>query len=136
MGLLLRPSASWYVPDRLDEIPPEVRDSLPVRFDLLGDCLESYPWHNSTFDGHLAQVRENTGSEVANTADKEALESWLRQHGAYQAHVDELLLWNGLWAPHFDGFYQHVHRRVADRRHQDRIDESLTLKKRAPVTPS
>ena len=93
-----------YVPDRLDEIPPEVREFVASQIDLLWDCLESYLWHSSTFDGHLAQVRENTGWKVANTADKEALESWLRQHDAYEAHTDELLLWNRLWAPHSTAF--------------------------------
>ena len=81
-----------YVHDRLDEIPPEVREFVASQIDLLWDCSESYPGHSSTFYGHLEQVRENAGWRFANTADKEALESWLRQHGAYEVHTDELLL--------------------------------------------
>jgi hypothetical protein len=37
-----------YVPSRLDDIPPEVREFIAGQIGLLWDCSESYPWRSST----------------------------------------------------------------------------------------
>jgi TnpA family transposase len=133
-----------------------VREFVAGQIGLLWDCSESYLWHSSTFDYHLAQVRESTGWRFATAADKEALESWLRQYGAYQAHTDELLLaaaclrlrslcielptqseLERVVSAALNGFYQDVHRKVADGTPSDartRIDE--LLKVIAPATVS
>lgn len=145
-----------YVPDRLADIPPEVRDFIAGQIGLLWDCSESYPWHSSTFDHHVAQVRESTGWRFATAADKEALESWLRQHGAYQAHTDELLLTSAclrlrslrielpvkgelgrVVSAALNGFYQDIHRKIADGAAADsrtRIDELLKVVEPATVS--
>lgn len=120
------------------------------------DCSESYSWHGSTFDYHVAQVRETTGWRFATAADKEALESWLRQHGAYQAYTDELLLaaaclrlrslrvelpteseLGRVVSAALNGFYQDVHRRIADGTPpaaRARIDELLKVIEPATVS--
>jgi hypothetical protein len=145
-----------YLPDRLDEIPPELREFVAGQIRLLWDWSASYPWHSSTFDYHLAQVREATGWRFATAADKEALESWLRQHGAYQAHTDELLLaaaclrlrslrielpteseLERVVSAALNGFYQDVHRQIADGTPADartRIDELLKVVEPATVS--
>jgi hypothetical protein len=71
MALLLKTLPHLgYVPDLLNDIPPEVREFVAGQIGLLWDCSESYPWHSSTFDHHLAQVRESTGWRFATAADK------------------------------------------------------------------
>jgi hypothetical protein len=92
MALLLKTLPHLgYVPDLLNDIPPEVREFVAGQIGLLWDCSESYPWHSSTFDHHLAQVRESTGWRFATAADKEALEFWLQQHGAYQRVFEKFI---------------------------------------------
>jgi Domain of unknown function (DUF4158) len=57
MALLLKTLPHLgYLPGRLDEVPPEVREFVAGQ---IGS--KSYPWHGSTFDYHVAQVRETTG---------------------------------------------------------------------------
>jgi hypothetical protein len=62
MALLLKTLPHLgYVPDRLNDIPLEVREFVAGQLGLLWGCSESCPWHSTTFDHHLAQVRESTG---------------------------------------------------------------------------
>ncbi|MBV8378103.1 MAG: DUF4158 domain-containing protein, partial [Verrucomicrobia bacterium] len=59
---------------------------------LLWDHSDGYPWHSSTRDHHLAQVRQFTGWHFPTAQDKVDLEQWLRQRAAYEAHSAEALL--------------------------------------------
>lgn len=92
MALLLKTLPHLgYVPD----IPPEVRDFIAGQIGLLWDCSESYPWHSSTFDLHLAQVRESTGWRFASGADKyadKATPVFLGQRGRLTPRGFQLLL--------------------------------------------
>jgi integrase len=77
------------------DIPPEVRDFIAGQIGLLWDCSESYPWHSSTFDLHLAQVRESTGWRFASGADKyadKATPVFLGQRGRLTPRGFQLLL--------------------------------------------
>jgi len=104
----------------------------------------------------LGASGESTGWRFATAADKEALELWLRQHGAYQAHTDELLLASAclrlrllrielpakgelerVVSAALNGFYQDVHRSIADGTSsaaRTRIEELLKVIEPATVS--
>ena len=50
-----------YVPEALGQIPQAVRAFMAGQLGLLWDQSDGYPWHSSTRDHHLAQVRQFTG---------------------------------------------------------------------------
>ena len=60
MALLLKTLPHLgYLPGRFDEVPPEVREFVAGQIRLLWDYSKSYPWYGSTFDYHVAQVRNH-----------------------------------------------------------------------------
>jgi len=92
MALLLKTiSHLGYVPDPLPKIPEEVRAFVAAQLGLLWDSSESYSWHGSTLDYHLAQIRQHSGWRFPTARDKEDLENWLRIQGAKEAHTADTL---------------------------------------------
>ena len=93
MALLLKTlSHLGYVPDPIPQIPKEVRSFVAGQLGLLWHSSGAYSWHGSTYDYHLAQIRQHTGWHFPTTQDKEELENWLRNHGAKEAHTADALL--------------------------------------------
>lgn len=92
MALLLKTlSHLGYVPDPMPSIPDEVRTFVASQIGLLWDCSDSYAWNGGTRDYHLARIRQHTGWRFPTAHDKEELETWLRTHGALEAHTAEAL---------------------------------------------
>jgi hypothetical protein len=68
MALLLKTLPHLgYVPDRREDIPPEVREFIAGQIGLLWDCSEGYPWQSSTFDHHcrIRKCNANVPNQVA-----------------------------------------------------------------------
>jgi Domain of unknown function (DUF4158) len=90
MALLLKTLPHLgYLPGRLDKVPPEVREFVAGQIGLLWDCSKSYPWHSSTFDYHVAQVRETTGWRFATAADEvrrsnQQLRNWFADYNDHR----------------------------------------------------
>jgi len=70
-----------YVPEKLGDIPQEVRAFITGQLGLLWDRSDDYPWYTSTRDNHVAQVRKFTGWRFLTAQDKIELEQWLRKGG-------------------------------------------------------
>ena len=121
-----------HVPEGLGQIPQAVRAFIAGQLGLLWDQSDGYPWHSSTRDHHLAQVRQFTGWRFPTAQDKVDLEQWLRQRAAYEAHSAEALLDRACERLRhlrvelpaegelqrvinraLSGFFQDVHRRIA-----------------------
>ena len=81
-----------YVPERLGDIPQEVRRFISGQLGLLWDRSDDYPWYTSTRDYHLAQVRKFTGWRFLTAQDKSELENWLRENAAYGSQSPETLM--------------------------------------------
>jgi hypothetical protein len=61
MALLLKTlSHLGYVPDPIPQIPEEVRSFVAGQLGLLWDSSDAHSWHGSTYDYHLAQIRQHT----------------------------------------------------------------------------
>jgi hypothetical protein len=92
MALLLKTvSHPGCVPDPMPKIPGEVRAFVAAQLGLLWDSSESYSWHGSTLDYHLAQIRHHSSWRFPAAQDKEDLENWLRIPGAKEAHTADTL---------------------------------------------
>jgi hypothetical protein len=78
-----------YFPDDLQQVPEAVRTFIAHQLQLLWDHTEDYPRHHSTRDVHVALIRSHTGFRFPTGADKQALEIWLRTHGAPEAPTEE-----------------------------------------------
>ncbi len=145
-----------YVPEALGRIPREVRVFIANQLGCLWDPSADYPWHSSTRDYHLAQVRQHTGWRFPTAQDKAALEDWLRHTAAYEAHTAEALfgcacdrlralrvelpaegeLQRLVGALH--GFFQDVHRAIAaafPTEVRTRIDAMLLVPEGRSVSP-
>jgi TnpA family transposase len=134
MALLLKTlSHLGYVPDPMPQIPEEVRSFVAGQLGLLWDSSEAYSWHGSTYDYHLAQIRQHTGWHSPTAQDKEELENWLRNHGAREAHTADVLFDSAcerlrtlrvelpaegeldrIINAALNGFFQDVHQRISD----------------------
>src|SRR6266404_2440014 len=79
------------LPDPMPQIPEEVRAFVAAQLGLLWNSSESYSWHGSTLDYHLAQIRQHSGWRFPTAQDKEELENWLRNQGAKDAHTADAL---------------------------------------------
>jgi Domain of unknown function (DUF4158) len=75
----------------MPQIPEEVRAFVAAQLGLLWDSSEAYSWQGSTFDYHLAQIRQHSGWRFPTAQDKEELENWLRNQGAKEAHTADAL---------------------------------------------
>jgi hypothetical protein len=92
MALLLKTlSHLGYVPNPMPQIPEEVRAFVAGQLGLLWDSSEAYSWQGSTFDYHLAQIRQYTGWHFSTAQDKDELENWLRNHATKEAHTADAL---------------------------------------------
>jgi hypothetical protein len=80
-----------YFPDDLQQVPPAVRTFIAQRLQLLRDRTAEYPWHSSTRHRYLALIRQQLGWRFPTGQDKQALETWLRLHGARDAPTEEEL---------------------------------------------
>jgi Domain of unknown function (DUF4158) len=80
-----------YFPDDLRQVPEAVRTFIAHQLQLLWDHTADYPRHPSTRDLHLALIRQHTGFHFPTGQDKQALEMWLRLHGAPEAPTEEEL---------------------------------------------
>jgi TnpA family transposase len=80
-----------YFPDDLRQVPEVVRTFIAHQLQLLWDHTEDYPWHSRSRDTHLALIRQHMGWRFPTSQDKQALETWLRTHGAPEAPTDEEL---------------------------------------------
>jgi Domain of unknown function (DUF4158) len=78
-----------YFPDDLRQVPEAVRIFIAHQLQLLWDHTEDYPRHHSTRDVHVALIRQHTGFHFPTGQDKQALETWLRIHGALEAPMEE-----------------------------------------------
>jgi len=81
-----------YVPEKLGDIPQEVRAFITGQLGLLWDRSDDYPWYTSTRDNHVAQVRKFTDWRFLTAQDKVELEQWLREGAAYESQSAEMLL--------------------------------------------
>ena len=138
-----------YVPEGFGQIPQAVRAFIAGQLGLLWDQSDGYPWHSSTRDHHLAQVRQFTGWRFPTAQDKVDLEQWLRQRAAYEAHSAEALLDRACERLRqlrvelpaegelqrvinraLSGFFQDVHRRISEAipaEIRTRIDQLLVV---------
>jgi hypothetical protein len=117
----------------MPQIPEEVRSFVAGQLGLLWDSSEAYSWHGSTYDYHLAQIRQHTGWHSPTAQDKEELENWLRNHGAREAHTADALFDSAcerlrtlrvelpaegaldrIINAALNGFFQDVHQRISD----------------------
>jgi hypothetical protein len=80
-----------YFPDELRQVPEVVRTFIAHQLQLLWDHTEDYPWQSRSRDTHLALIRQHMGWRFPTSQDKQALETWLRTHGAPEAPTDEEL---------------------------------------------
>jgi hypothetical protein len=78
-----------YFPDDLQQVPEAVRTFIAHQLQLLWDHTADYPRHPSTHDVHVALIRSHTGFRFSIGPDKQALENWLRTHGAPEAPTEE-----------------------------------------------
>jgi len=146
-----------YVPERLDRIPREVRAFVANQLGCLWDASAEYPWDSSTVDYHLAQVRQYSGWRFATGPDKAAIETWLRQMAAYEAHSTEALFASAcarfralrielpaegelqrLVDSALHGFFQDIHQTLAEAIPSDvrsRIDHLLIVPAGRSVSP-
>jgi Domain of unknown function (DUF4158) len=157
MALLLKTiSHLGYVPDPMPQIPEEVRAFVAAQLGLLWDSSESYSWHGSTLDYHLAQIRQHSGWRSPTAQDKEELENWLRNQGAKEAHTADALFDSAcerlrslrvelpaegelerVVNAALNGFFQDIHRRISDELASDvraGIDALLVVPESAAVS--
>jgi hypothetical protein len=80
-----------YFPADLPQVPQEIRTFIAHQLELLWDHTVDYPWHSSTRDRHLALIRQHLGWRFPTGQDKQALEIWLRTHGAPEAPTEAAL---------------------------------------------
>jgi len=59
--LSFRGETNRYVPEKLGDIPQELRAFITEQLGLLWDRSDNYPWYTSIRDYHVAQVRKFTG---------------------------------------------------------------------------
>jgi hypothetical protein len=78
-----------YFPHDLQQVPEVVRTFIAHQLQLLWDHKPDYPWQSRTHDRHLALIRQYTGVRFPTGQDKQALEMWLRTHGAPDAPSEE-----------------------------------------------
>ena len=76
-----------YFPSSLNETPTQVKSFIANQLNLDGDLSERYPWDTRTRDNHLAVIRQHTGFRFPTAEDKENLEIWLRQKGAFDSYT-------------------------------------------------
>ena len=70
-----------YLPQRINEVPEQVKVYIARQLDLVGDPSEHYLWQTRTRDNHFARIRQHTGFRFPESQDKEDLENWLHQEG-------------------------------------------------------
>ena len=73
----------------LSQVPSVIRTFIAHQLQLLWDHTTDYPRHPSTRDVPLALIRQHTGFRFPTGQDKQALETWLRTHGAPTAPTEE-----------------------------------------------
>ena len=78
-----------YFPEDLSQVPSVIRTFIAHQLQLLWDHTTDYPRHPSTRDVHVALIRQHTGFRFPTGQDKQALETWLRTHGAPDAPSKE-----------------------------------------------
>ena len=80
-----------YFPHDLQQVPEVVRPFIAHQRQRLWDHTRDDPWQSPTHDGHLALIRQYTGVRLPTGQDTQALERWLRTHGAPDAPSEEEL---------------------------------------------
>jgi TnpA family transposase len=80
-----------YFPDTLARVPEVVRTFIAHQLHLLWDHTPAYPRHPSTWDVHVAVIRQHLGCRFPTGEDKQALELWLRTQGALDAPTEDAL---------------------------------------------
>jgi hypothetical protein len=80
-----------YFPYEFQHVPEVVRTFIAHQLQLLWDCTPQYPWKSRSHDNHVALIRQQTGWHFPTRQDKEALETWLRTQGAWEAPTEEEL---------------------------------------------
>jgi TnpA family transposase len=78
-----------YFPESLQQVPPGVRTFIGHQLQLLWDNTAGYPRHPSTWHVHLTLIRQHTHFRFPTRQDKQALEAWLRTHGAPTAPTED-----------------------------------------------
>ncbi len=79
-----------YFPEQFSEVPLAVRLFIAKQLNNLPqDFTDQYLWNSSTRRYHFTLIRHYTGYQFSTAQDKEDLETWLRQQGAYESYTEE-----------------------------------------------